>query len=163
MRKECIEEQMLWEYIDGELCVNGRRKVKQHLNECSSCTEKYQEIRSFESQLTVGFNNDFFDCSDIPSIHRGSEKCIESPLHIYEYNILWKRLVAVAIGALVAAIVVIALMSPYLHGVPMELEFNWLRFLIFSIIALALKPISMLIIGVVGAIGAGWSLIGARH
>lgn len=163
MKKECIEEQTLWEYIDDELCVNGRRQVKQHLDECPSCTKKYREIRSFESQLNVGFNNNFFDCSDIPSNQGCNEKCIESPQHIHEYRVLWRRLIAVAIVTLAFAIVVVAFLCPYVHDIPMELEFNWLRFLLISVLALALKPVSMLIIGIVGAIGAGWSLIGARN
>lgn len=163
MSKECIEEQMLWEYIDDELCVKERLKVKQRLDECPCCAEKYREIRSFESQLTVGFNNNFFDCSDIPSsAHNCKEKRIESASHVYQYKFLWKRLVAVAIVTLVSAIVVVALMCPYVHDIPMELEFNWLRFFLISMLALAVKPISMVIIGIVGAVGAGWSLMGAR-
>ena len=60
MNKDCLQEEEIWDYIDGELEMSAYHKVRSHLEGCPSCKTKHQEIRSFNSHLVVGFKQDLF-------------------------------------------------------------------------------------------------------
>ena len=108
MKKKCLEEQMLWEYIDDELSVKERNEVQMHLEECICCRKHYQDLRSLNSHLVVGFQNNFFDCTKSVEEQVDLGKSIHSPVHFQEYRILWQRLFIAALSTLAIAFVVVA-------------------------------------------------------
>lgn len=47
----CIDEQLLQKYIDGECTENDRAVVKKHLSACLACAQRYAEMEKLSAGI----------------------------------------------------------------------------------------------------------------
>lgn len=62
----CIDEQLLQKYIDGECTETEKSDVKQHLSNCSECAQRLDERRKLSVELKLSINSLTTDEVEIP-------------------------------------------------------------------------------------------------
>ena len=133
MNKDCLQEEEIWDYIDGELEMSAYCKVRSHLEECPTCKSKYQEIRSLNSHLVVGFQQEFFSCDEVINFKTGFGKCVTCPSYSRKWAGLWQKLLFSNVAAFCSAFMVIVFFSPNIEGLSCISELNILRQSIYSL------------------------------
>ena len=51
MKGNCVEEIVLWEYIDDEMSPADKANLEQHFQDCPCCYKQYLELTSFDLSL----------------------------------------------------------------------------------------------------------------
>ena len=137
MCKNCLKKEEIWDYIDGELEMSAYCRVRSHLEECPNCENKYQEIRSFNSSLVIGFDNELLDCNNrVESKSDSIGKCVTSPVYIQKWSGLWQRLILLNVAAFCSAFVIIVFFSPNIEGLFCISELSVLRQSVISLLHL---------------------------
>ena len=116
MNKNCLEEEDIWDYIDGELEMNKYCTVRSHLEKCPNCKDKYQEIRSFNSHLVVGFEQNLFACEDDIPTKTSFDHCVNCSTHEQKWAGLWQKLLVSNVAAFCSAFILIIFFSPNVDG-----------------------------------------------
>jgi predicted anti-sigma-YlaC factor YlaD len=64
----CIDEQLLQKYIDGECIENEKTVVKQHLSSCPECAQKHDERGGLSIQIKQAINSLSIENIEIPAL-----------------------------------------------------------------------------------------------
>jgi flagellar basal body-associated protein FliL len=63
----CIDEQLLQKYIDGESTDSEKVAVKQHFSACPICLQKHAEMEKLSSELKKAINSITTEKTTIPT------------------------------------------------------------------------------------------------
>jgi hypothetical protein len=63
----CIDEQLLQKYIDGECTENERAVVRQHISGCPACTQKLDEMEELSAGIKRAINLLTIENREIPA------------------------------------------------------------------------------------------------
>ncbi len=63
----CIDEQLLQKYTDGECTENEKTEVIKHLKECPECRQKLDEMKKLSEGITRALNSLSDENGDIPA------------------------------------------------------------------------------------------------
>ncbi len=107
----CLDEEKLWEYLDGETMPSEKTQIESHLKRCNGCKEQLKELRLFDSEIaTVVLAQ--------PSMRftRNVMELIEVELNPIVFKPLlrkvWRRLIFFGFASLLAMSVFVALVFP---------------------------------------------------
>jgi len=137
MNEDCLKEEKIWEYIDGELEMSEYCKTRSHLEKCPDCKAKFQEIRSLNSSLLVGFEHELFDCGN--SIQHKSasfDNCVSCPTYSRKWAKLWSMLLFSNVAAFCSAFMILVFFSPNIEGLSCILELDMFRQSLVSLLHL---------------------------
>ncbi len=62
----CIDEQLLQKYIDGECTESENVAVKKHISVCPTCLQKHAEMENLSSELKIALNTLSTENVEIP-------------------------------------------------------------------------------------------------
>lgn len=66
----CIDDQILQKYIDGECTENEMSEVKQHLSGCLACREKHAEMEKLSEEIKLAVNSLKIENIEIPAFRK---------------------------------------------------------------------------------------------
>lgn len=118
MKNNCVEEIVLWEYIDDEMSPADKAKLEQHFQDCECCYKQYLALTSFDLSLlnAVKMANNkegksFFEMEVYTSL-------IECPIRSYWLNgkksFFWSILTMISIFSALGALAFVAVVMPHL-------------------------------------------------
>lgn len=142
MKKKCISEKLLWEYLDEELEEEKELEVKTHLEKCPECNHQYLSLRTLNHQLMVGINNGFITCDEFCKI-KEAEKCVTTNTHNEEWGVLWTRLIYCNIAAFLSAITIIVLFFPLVESCLFVMEIQLLKNTIINLLTILFIPLAL--------------------
>jgi hypothetical protein len=73
----CINEELLWEYLDDEIDGDAKQKIETHLIICSKCKNEMEEIKFFNQEFSNAIKYQ-------PSVLQSQENFIEIKLSYSE-------------------------------------------------------------------------------
>lgn len=153
---KCIDEQQLWEYIDGEVAKTERVVLETHIDKCPECQKELDLLTTLDSE----FSNIL---ADKPSMRftKNVMELIEIEINPAAYKPLlqafWKRFAIVSFASMVLTLVVIALAFPVSGAVPFEAEFHAITGGISWLLSFSQEP---LIFNSIAIVLAFWLLYG---
>lgn len=120
MKNNCVEEIVLWEYIDDEMSPADKANLEQHFQDCEGCYKEYLELTSFDLSLiqAVKLTNSQEGRSSFEM--EVNTSLIECPIKSYWLNgkksLFWSVLTMISIFSAFGALAFGAIMMPYLGG-----------------------------------------------
>jgi hypothetical protein len=70
----CIDDQLLQKYIDGECTENERAAVKLHLSVCLDCLQKHTEMEKLSAGIKGAINSLTIENIEIPAFTYGAAR-----------------------------------------------------------------------------------------
>jgi len=83
----CIEEQLLQKYIDGECTENETTVVKQHLTYCPVCEQKYAEMELLSAGIKRAINSITIEKTEIPAFKNTNIRSSKKNLKLIIYSL----------------------------------------------------------------------------
>lgn len=83
----CIEEQLLQKYIDGECTENEAAAVKQHLTYCPVCEQKYTEMELLSTGIRQSINSLIREKTEIPAFKNTNSRSSKKNLKLIIYSL----------------------------------------------------------------------------
>jgi anti-sigma factor RsiW len=87
----CIQEETLWEYLDGEIDANSKLEVEAHLALCPKCEKALRQLQAFDDEISSVVLSKAFPC-----FGKNKQKLEEVELQVSEYQpilkTVWRRM-----------------------------------------------------------------------
>jgi hypothetical protein len=117
MKNNCVEEIVLWEYIDDEMSPADKANLEQHFQDCEGCYKEYLELTSFDLSLieAVKLTNNQEGRSSFEM--EVNTSLIECPIKSYWLNgkksLFWSVLTMISIFSAFGALTFVAVVMPH--------------------------------------------------
>lgn len=137
---KCIDEQQLWEYIDGEVAEQKRTTLETHFDRCPECQKELELLLTLDEEFTNAITAQ-------PSMRftKNVMELIEVELNVAEYQPLmrkfWRRFVAFSFASMVLTLMVVAIFFPSTGTVPFETEIQTVSMGISWLLSFTQNPI----------------------
>jgi predicted anti-sigma-YlaC factor YlaD len=83
----CIDEELLQKYIDGECTENEMVAVKQHLSGCLACTRKHAEMEKLSAEIKRAVNFLTIDNIEIPAFRKPVARSLNRNFKLFLYSL----------------------------------------------------------------------------
>jgi hypothetical protein len=83
----CIDEELLQKYIDGECTENETAAVKQHLAVCADCGKKHAEMEELSAKIKRAINSLSMENIEIPAFRMPLTRPANRNLKIILYSL----------------------------------------------------------------------------
>jgi len=142
MKKDCLHEQILWEYLDEEIDKPTLSQIEKHLEKCPCCQKALQELKGFDAH----FSNVIQYCHEKKSSNPKTQKA-EMPESIYSQHkgLIWMILPPLVMFSMFSALLFVAIIAPDISALPFSGEFKYIKSLSYKFIEIFFN--SSLLIG----------------
>ena len=83
----CIDDQLLQQYIDNECAENETTEVKQHLSVCPACTQRLAEREKLSVEIKKAINSLARENPDVPLFKIKSTRSSKNNLKLIIYSL----------------------------------------------------------------------------
>lgn len=83
----CIDEQLLQKYIDGECTDNEMAEVKRHLAICPSCTQRLVEMEKISAGIKRALNSFKCEENEIPVFRNRNKRLTNRNVNLLIYSL----------------------------------------------------------------------------
>jgi hypothetical protein len=83
----CINEQLIQEYIDGECSVYEAKQIEQHLSICSECARQHGTMKRLAKEIKLAINDLNIDSIVIPTFTPRFKKTTQKPIKYIIYSL----------------------------------------------------------------------------
>lgn len=155
MKKDCMDEQTLWEYLDEELDGQQLPKIEAHLKNCPCCQKALKEVQCLDNQFShlVKFCHQKNQATDT----KVSTQEMPQPMYHQYKGMVWMILSLLTIFSIFSALLFIAIIAPDVSTLPFSGEFIFLKSFAYKTLQFFLN--SSLIIGLVFLGLFAWNLM----
>lgn len=137
---KCINEELLWEYLDNEVDRTTQEEIETHLIICSKCKEEMEEIKFFNQEFSNAVKSQ-------PSVRQSQEKFIEIKLSYSEAKPMlrnfWRGFVMFGFFVSLITVVFVALAYPVQGTNVFETEFHLITYALSQLIYFMGTPVIM--------------------
>lgn len=138
----CINEEKLWEYLDGEISKEEKHNIERHIEQCSHCANELNELHFFNNQFSSAVNNlkekksnPIKNC--LVEIELGYNE-IKPQLSKY-----WRGIIAFSSIIVLFTLAFVTLACPVSNKMIFQAEFNSVTYNISQLLYFMTKPIIM--------------------
>lgn len=137
---KCINEELLWEYLDDEIDGDTKQAIETHLIICPKCKDEMEEIKFFNQEFSNAVKQQ-------PSVRESRENFIEIKLSYSEAKPMlrnfWRGFVMFGFFVSLITAVFVALAYP-VHGTNVfESEFHLITYALSQLIYFMGTPVIM--------------------
>jgi anti-sigma factor RsiW len=137
---KCINEELLWEYLDEEIDDNRKQEIETHLIICPKCKDEMEEIKFFNQEFSNAINHQ-------PSNRQPKEKLLEVKLSYSEAKPMlqnfWRGFIMVGFFVSLITAVFVALAYPVQGTNLFETEFQLMTYALSHLIYFMATPVIM--------------------